>query len=180
MKHAALQTRLGGALLALTLSAAPLAAYAQSAMTILVTGVRSSKGSIRVDICTRETFLKKVCAYSGRAPAEPGVTSVTIENVPPGAYAVQAYHDLNDNNDVDQGLLGIPKEGIAFSNNAPLGQIMIDRAKGFADTGVIPFKGVNYGAIMTKVQDGLTRVETGQQSAADSWNQVVSDIKALG
>ncbi len=57
---------------------------------------------------------------------------------------------------------------------------MVNRAKGFADTGVIPFKGVNYGAIMTAVQNGLTRVEQGQQSADESWAQVVSDIAALG
>jgi hypothetical protein len=32
---------------------------------------------------------------------------------------------------------------------------------------------------MGAVQNGLTRVEQGQQSVADSWTQVVSDIKAL-
>ncbi len=46
----------------------------------------------------------------------------------------------------------------AYFNNAPLGQILVNRAKGFADTGVVPYKGVNYGAIMTAVQNGLTRV----------------------
>jgi hypothetical protein len=32
---------------------------------------------------------------------------------------------------------------------------------------------------MGAVQNGLTRVEQKQQNAADSWTQVVSDIKAL-
>jgi len=67
----------------------------------------------------------------------------------------------------------------AFFNNAPIGKLFTDRAKAFADAGVIPFKGIKYGAIMGAVQNGLTRVEQGQQSVADSWTQVVSDIKAL-
>ena len=67
----------------------------------------------------------------------------------------------------------------AFFNNAPIGKLFIDRAKAFADAGVIPFKGVKYGAIMGAVQNGLTRVEQGQQSIDDSWTQVVADIKAL-
>jgi cellobiose transport system substrate-binding protein len=67
----------------------------------------------------------------------------------------------------------------AFFNNAPIGTLFVDRAKAFADTGVIPFKGIKYGAIMGAVQNGLTRVEQKQQNAADSWTQVVSDIKAL-
>jgi cellobiose transport system substrate-binding protein len=66
-----------------------------------------------------------------------------------------------------------------FFNNAPIGTLFADRAKAFADTNVIPFKGVKYGAIMGAVQNGLTRVEQGQQSVDDSWTQVVSDIKAL-
>ena len=67
----------------------------------------------------------------------------------------------------------------AFFNNAPIGKLFTDRAKAFADTDVIPFKGIKYGAIMGAVQNGLTRVEQGQQSTDDSWTQVVSDIKAL-
>jgi ABC-type sugar transport system, periplasmic component len=64
-----------------------------------------------------------------------------------------------------------------FFNNAPIGQIFIARSKAVTIT---PFKGVKYAAIMTAVQDGLTRVETKKQSIDASWTQVVSDIKALG
>ena len=77
----------------------------------------------------------------------------------------------------DSSLTGAKDE---YFNNAPIGQIMIDRAKGYSSTGVTAFKGVNYGAIMTAVQNGLLRVEQGQQSIDDSWAQVVTDIKALG
>jgi len=67
----------------------------------------------------------------------------------------------------------------AFFNNAAIGTIFTDRANAFAKTNVIPFKGIKYGAVMGAVQNGLTRVEQGQQNAADSWTQVVADVKAL-
>jgi cellobiose transport system substrate-binding protein len=67
----------------------------------------------------------------------------------------------------------------AFFNNAAIGKLFTNRANAFAKTGVIPFKGIKYGAIMGAVQNGLTRVEQGQQTADASWTQVVSDIKAL-
>jgi uncharacterized protein (DUF2141 family) len=45
---------------------------------------------------------------------------VVATGVPAGAYAVQAFHDENVNHKVDRGLFGIPKEGIGFSNDAPI------------------------------------------------------------
>ena len=79
-------------------------------------------GHVRVDLCTEATFLKGDCPYSGAASAVKGVTTVRIEAVPPGLYAAQVYHDRNDNHTVDRSrTLGIPVEGIGFSNNAPIG-----------------------------------------------------------
>ena len=63
-----------------------------------------------------------------------------------------------------------------FFNDAPIGTIFTDRANAVS---VTPFKGINYGAVMGAVQNGLTRVEQGQQNIDDSWAQVVADIKAL-
>lgn len=54
------------------------------------------------------------------APALAGKTIVTISNVQPGTYAVQAFHDENHNGKVDRALFGIPKEGVGFSNDAPI------------------------------------------------------------
>jgi cellobiose transport system substrate-binding protein len=74
----------------------------------------------------------------------------------------------------DPALTGATNE---FFNDAPIGTIFADRANAVT---VTPFKGINYGAIMGAVQNGLTRVEQGQQSVDDSWTQVIADIKALG
>ena len=106
----------------LMLLSAPTGAAAQNAsITLEVLNVRVAIGSVRVDICTKDTFLKVTCPYSGASVAAEGTTTVVVEGVPPGTYAAQVYHDENDNHKVDRGPLGIPKEGIGFSNDAPLG-----------------------------------------------------------
>jgi uncharacterized protein (DUF2141 family) len=99
----------------------PVWAHAQETARVIVTvhGVRNSKGSILVAICSRAEFLKTTCDHVGRAPAETGDVAVTIADVPFGTYAAQAYHDENDNRRLDTSWLGIPEEGLGFSNDAP-------------------------------------------------------------
>ena len=104
-----------------TLSLALLASAAHAAIVeVAVSGVRNTNGRVHVDLCTQATFLKGDCPYHGDAEARPGATVVTIAGVPPGAYAAQAFHDETGAGVVHQGLFGIPKEAIGFSNNAPL------------------------------------------------------------
>ena len=86
-------------------------------ITVIVSGIRSDAGRIHVDICTEATFLKP-CPWSAEAPARKGAVTVVVRGVPPGRYAVQAYHDANGNGDLDQGIFGIPKEGLGFSHDA--------------------------------------------------------------
>jgi uncharacterized protein (DUF2141 family) len=89
-------------------------------LTIDVTNVRNAKGVVHVDVCPQAKFLKDDCPYAAEAPAHPGLTTVVIHNLPAGIYALQAFHDENDNHKVDRALFGIPKEGIGFSNDAPI------------------------------------------------------------
>ena len=87
---------------------------------VAVTGVTQARGHVRVELCTSDTFLTDTCRIQGQAPAVVGSTTVTIDDVPPGQYAVQAFHDVTDQGVVHQNLLGVPKEAIGFSNDAPL------------------------------------------------------------
>lgn len=89
-------------------------------LTVRVTNVRNAKGDVHIDICPKAQFLKEDCPYAASSPAQVGVTMVTVHNVPPGTYAVQAFHDENLNHKVDRALFGIPKEGVGFSNDAPI------------------------------------------------------------
>jgi uncharacterized protein (DUF2141 family) len=101
--------------------AAPAYAQPTGAVVVHVENVRSSEGHVHVELCTADTFLTESCIVGGSAPAQRGETVVTLIDVPPGIYAVQVFHDANDDNKVNRGVFGIPTEDIGFSREAPLG-----------------------------------------------------------
>lgn len=105
---------------ALCAAAAPAFAADGADLSVVVTNVRRAVGHVRVEVCTAEEFLK-TCVHGGAATAVKGTTTVTVPDLPPGRYAIQAYLDENDDHEVDQNFLGVPKEGVGFSNNAPFG-----------------------------------------------------------
>lgn len=96
-----------------------LGANAGASIEVAVTGVRLAKGVVRVSICDQATFLKD-CRWNGQAPAAQGTTVVIVRNVPPGRYGATGFADKNNNDKVDQGLFGIPLEGVGFSNDAKI------------------------------------------------------------
>ena len=52
-----------------------------------------------------------------KAPAGSSSISVRFRDVPPGRYAVMAYHDANDDQKLDLRFGMFPKEGWGLSNN---------------------------------------------------------------
>ncbi|POH60283.1 ABC transporter substrate-binding protein [Arthrobacter glacialis] len=67
-----------------------------------------------------------------------------------------------------------------FFNNAPTGQIFSARAIALNESAQI-FRGPNYFAIHTAVQNGITRVDVNKsQDAEASWNGVLSEFSELG
>lgn len=106
-------------LLAAVLLPAAAPVSGSGSLTLQVWNVRNSHGRVHVDVCPQDKFLKENCPYSAAAPAHEGMTLVTVPNLPAGRYAVQAFHDENSNDKVDRVLFGqLPKEGLAFSNDA--------------------------------------------------------------
>ena len=91
-------------------------------LQVVVWNLKRAIGTVRVAICTPATFLKTDCPWEGVAQANGNAqgTVVTIAGVPPGVYAAQVFQDENDNHEVDRNVLGIPKEGVGFSNDAPI------------------------------------------------------------
>lgn len=88
-------------------------------LEIAISNVRVAKGRVHVDICREQEFLKD-CSIIAEAPAVAGTTTIVVRNLPPGDYALQATLDENGNGRVDRGLFGIPREGVGFSNDAPI------------------------------------------------------------
>jgi uncharacterized protein (DUF2141 family) len=111
------------ALLVMAAAAVPAAGAGSGAgapVVVQVTNVRNNRGRVQVALCPKDKFLGKTCPYEGSAPAHPGTVTVVIDHVPPGEWGAQAFHDENGNKEIDQGLFGIPKEGVGFSRDAKI------------------------------------------------------------
>lgn len=114
----------------------PFWGMAQAPLHVTVKGIKYSEGEIRVGLFADERdFLKKIIAGKTVVAKGDSVT-VAFENLPPGAYAVSVFHDRNWNGKLDTNVLGIPKEGFAFGNNAMglFGPPSFDKAKVTIDT----------------------------------------------
>jgi dienelactone hydrolase/uncharacterized protein (DUF2141 family) len=82
-------------------------------VTVSVGGVIEREGVVRGQLCgDAQRFPNGGCTFTVAAPASGETVELKFENVPPGRYAFQAFHDVN--NDMR---LGIPQEGYAFGNN---------------------------------------------------------------
>ena len=86
-------------------------------LVVRVEGLRSREGMVRVAVCTEATFTRPDCPWRGAARASAG--SVRVTGIPPGTYAVQAFHDEDSDGDLDRGGF-LPTEGLAFSRDAPM------------------------------------------------------------
>ncbi|WP_114861345.1 DUF2141 domain-containing protein [Azospirillum brasilense] len=96
------------------------AALLAAALTVTVQGVRNGDGQIILAVCEEAAYPAGRCAFRVTAPAAEGSVRVTVPDVPPGIYALRAYHDENGNGQLDRNLLGVPREGFGFGNDAPV------------------------------------------------------------
>jgi len=87
-----------------------------------IDGMRSQKGIIRACLTRDSRFFphceKDPASYKINSPAPAGA-ELHFRDVAPGSYALVVLHDENGNARADM-FLGIPKEGVGFSNNPRL------------------------------------------------------------
>lgn len=92
-----------------------------SAQTLRVDlqGVAHAQGSLRLALyAAPETFRKADKAFRTREQAAAtGTVSVVFEDLPPGRYALLAYHDENGDGQLNRRLGMFPTEGYGLSNN---------------------------------------------------------------
>lgn len=92
-------------------------------LEVEVHGIRSGDGRLFVAVHspeTRETFPASTGMVAAlQLNAHYGTIRFVLRDLPPGRYAVAAFHDENGNGDLDTNLLGIPSEGVGFANDAP-------------------------------------------------------------
>ena len=104
------------------LTLAPEGASATS-LQIQVENLRSGDGNIVIALYDSEdSFLdSERHVIIARPESADAPLEVVFDNLPPGDYAVAAFHDENESGDFDTNFLGIPKEGYGFSNGARAG-----------------------------------------------------------
>jgi uncharacterized protein (DUF2141 family) len=88
-------------------------------LTVRLTSLESPHGPFAVALYgSAESFKQREGAVAaGRVEPQDGRASWTFEDLVPGVYAVAAFHDLNDNGQLDRSALGAPSEPYGFSNN---------------------------------------------------------------
>ena len=107
------------AALALSFWQGPALAQARATLHVTVQGVVAGGGILRMGLYERAGYAKddNPVAFAD-VPARPGVTVVTLTNIPPGEYGLMVYQDVNSNDRTDSNFLGIPREPYGFSRNA--------------------------------------------------------------
>ena len=85
---------------------------------VSIANVRNAHGDVLVALCRKSDFLKPHCPWQGSVPAALGTVQVTLKGIPPGTYALQSFHDENDNGVLDRNFFGMPREGLGFSRDA--------------------------------------------------------------
>lgn len=91
-----------------------------AALTVKITGLHSERGNICLSMFNSadgfpdsagKAILAECFAVVGRS------FDITIEKIPNGTYAIALWHDENRDGKLNYNFLGIPKEGLAFSEN---------------------------------------------------------------
>lgn len=104
---------------------------AQHRIEVIVSGVKDTTGLIMVALFNRgEEFLKKP-TIGRMVKAEDGQAVAVFDGQPAGEYAASIIHDANRNRKLDTNILGLPREGFGFSNDAmgTFGPPSFDKAK---------------------------------------------------
>ena len=89
-------------------------------LTVVIEQIRSERGRVHVGVWSdAEGFGKHDRRVAGASAAVNGPSqTMVIEGLSPGTYALAAYHDENGNGNFDRTWIGLPDEGLGFSNGA--------------------------------------------------------------
>lgn len=90
-----------------------------SALEVSLTGIQHDRGSLRVGLYSDpKTFRKEAQAVAiQQVPASAGTVTVSFGALPPGRYAIMAYHDEDGNGELNRRFGMFPTEGYGLSNN---------------------------------------------------------------
>ena len=104
--------------LALAFATLPLASVDAADLTVTITKIRNDHGNILAGLYGgADQWPDGMTVADATVKAVSGKAVIIFHDLPPGTYAVSAFHDENANGKFDTNTLGFPLEGFAFSNN---------------------------------------------------------------
>lgn len=94
----------------------------RGSVTVHITNLRSNKGAVLIAVYdSADKFPKDAAKYAigkNKAAIRNLSATATFPDLPYGKLAIAILHDENDNMKMDFNIIGMPKEGYGFSNNA--------------------------------------------------------------
>jgi uncharacterized protein (DUF2141 family) len=85
-------------------------------LTVDVLNVKDEFGQVRVAVCREAEFANTTCELAKSEQAFPATVKIIFADVAPGTYGIKAFHDRNNNGELDRGFMGfVPIEGYGFS-----------------------------------------------------------------
>jgi uncharacterized protein (DUF2141 family) len=111
---------IGWMLLAVGLVAPARAQEPHATLMIHIQNVSPKGGTLRLGLYDEAHYPDddSTPVASADVKAELGDNVITLNNVPPGVYAIEAYQDINSNNKMDTSWFGLPLEPFGFSRDA--------------------------------------------------------------
>lgn len=87
-------------------------------LVVQVSGVRRPSGEVAITVYPDDK--RRFLAKGGKVARQRVRAAAAVRTcfwLPPGAYAVAVYHDLDGDRDFDRTIVGLPAEGFGFSND---------------------------------------------------------------
>ena len=93
--------------------------FAQHSLTVTIKGIESIQGTICFALVNSEnTFLTENPYKTKIIKINEHQVTTVFDSIPYGEYALQVFHDINNNKELDKNFLGVPTEPYVFSNHA--------------------------------------------------------------
>ena len=120
---------------AIATNAKPISVAYSGSLEVKFNSINSSKGQICMNLFNGQTGFPdggKGSALKAAkcTPIVKGAAKFTFTNLPFGNYAIAAVHDTNGDTRMNSNFIGIPTEGIGFSNNT----VVVTAAPSFGDS----------------------------------------------
>jgi uncharacterized protein (DUF2141 family) len=89
-----------------------------ASLSVKISKIKNDKGKLVVALFdSKENFLKKTLSELSLDIDEGGEVLAQFSDIPPGIYAIAAYHDKNADGKLNTFML-VPREDYGFSNDA--------------------------------------------------------------